>query len=202
MRRMKAIRSRLSHRQSMWIIASVLMLILANLACGLEATGSEPADDSAMPGGDSDPVAVGDPEVLSEDQAIVLSDFGWPQTFHILAAYDSQDRVTRYETWHYHDGGIAYVFLDGEFLFEEEAEVYANELQATPYRPDAFVLGQSLEDVRANHPGVEWTRVDSLEGIGEGVELYVSEMIIVGFSENQLISVSALAFLPDEGGAQ
>jgi hypothetical protein len=44
--------------------------------------------------------------------------------------------------------------------------------------------------------------VDSLEGIGEGVELYASSMILIGFSENQLISVSALALLPDEGGAQ
>ena len=63
-------------------------------------------------------------------------------------------------------------------------------------------LGQSLEDIRANHPGVEWTRVDSLEGIGEGVELYASELILIGFLENQLISVSALAYLPGDGGTQ
>jgi hypothetical protein len=44
--------------------------------------------------------------------------------------------------------------------------------------------------------------VDGLEGIGDGVELYASQMILIGFSENQLISVSALAFMPGEGEAQ
>jgi hypothetical protein len=186
----------------MWILVSLLLLILAIAACNSLPLGNQPADDSALPDGEFVPVAVGDPDVLSEDQLIVLSDFGWPHTFHILAAYDSQDRMTRYETWSYHDGGIAYVFLDGEFLFEEEVEVFTDELQVTPYRPDAFVMGQSLEDVQANHPGVEWTRVDGLEGIGDGVELYASQMILIGFSENQLISVSALAFMPGEGEAQ
>ncbi|MGD2253562.1 MAG: hypothetical protein PVF70_11670 [Anaerolineales bacterium] len=202
MRSKKVIYFPMSNRYSLKTVPAFMLLVLAMTACGGMTTGNQPADGTALPDGGFVPVAVGDPNVLSEDQLLVLSDFGWPHAFHILAAYDGDNRLTRFETWSYYDGGIAYVFLDGEFLFDEEEEVYPSQLQVTTYRPDGFVLGQSMEDVRASHPGVEWTRVDSLEEVGEGVELYASSMILIGFSENQLISVSALAFLPGEGGAQ
>jgi hypothetical protein len=189
--------------QYYWKVAVLFMLLItAMTACSGMTPDNGPGDGAAQPTGEFVPVAVGDPDVLSEDQLLVLSDFGWPHAFHILTAYDDDGRLTRYETWSYYDAGIAYVFLDGEFLFEQEEEVYTSGLQVTPYKPDDFEIGQSLQEVRANHSGVEWTRVDALEEIGEGVELYASQMILIGFSQNQLVSVSALAFLPDEGGAQ
>lgn len=185
---------------------TMLALVLSGIVlvgCAGQPLSDEIPEGSLMPGeGEAVPTAVGDPTILGPDQLLILAEFGWPHSFTVLETLNSENERARYETWSYYDGGISYVFLDGEFQFREYEEVLLGDLTTTPYHPDGFVLGQSIEDVKSNHPEVQWTRMDVLEEASEGIETYISELIILGFEEGRLISVAGLALSPEEGGGE
>jgi hypothetical protein len=141
---------------------------------------------------------------LSEDQESIVQDFGWPDSFTIMEIDDNQGQPVRHEVWAYYDGGVTYYFNDGIFQTWQETVCPQKEVIATPYRPDEFIMGVTVEKLECLTNGTEWTHMESmdllLEGIIEDIDVYVNRQVIAGFYEGRLFCIDAMAVEPEEAG--
>ena len=136
---------------------------------------------------------------LSDQQQLLVDEFGWPDSFTILEVDDDQGQKVRFETWTYYAGKIIYTFFDGVFQVEGYIDPIDEEAIISPYRPDQFALGATPEQIGALITSGDFTRIPD-EGSGlEGVDLYVADQLVVGFEEDRLVYVDALVFLPEGG---
>jgi hypothetical protein len=136
---------------------------------------------------------------LSEQQQLLVDEFGWPDSFTILEADDDQGGVVRYETWTYYAGKIIYTFFDGVFQVEDYTEPISRDAILSPYHPDQFALGASSDQVGAWVVSGDLIQIPDEGGGLEGIDLYAAEQLIVGFEADRLVYVDALVFLPEGG---
>jgi hypothetical protein len=138
---------------------------------------------------------------LSSEQLQIIDMFGWPHSFSLVAIENAEGNLICSETWTYYDGQTSYIFLDGVFRSWEPVESIPGDSIAVPYRPDAFTLGASVEDVRKTlAPG------DTLEPIsdftpffrnfGEGAEMYAAPQVITVFYEGRLVYLEGTTLVP------
>jgi hypothetical protein len=161
-------------------------------------------EGAAMPAGGEEVRHTATPEApliaqLSDQQQLLVDEFGWPDSFTILEADDDQGGVVRFETWTYYAGKIIYTFFDGVFQAEGFTEPISRDAILSPYHPDQFPLGMTPDQVRAWVVSGELIQIPD-EGSGlEGIDLYAAEQLIVGFEADRLVYVDALVFLPEGG---
>jgi hypothetical protein len=150
----------------------------------------------------SQPTSVGPVRTLSDEQQRVVDMFGWPHSFSLIAIEDNDNKLHCSETWTYYDGQITYFFLDGKYRTWEPAESLPDGSVATPYRPDEFMIGSSVQEVKkAILPGDEFLRVQEADYITEGIideaEMYAAPQLISSFYEGRLVILEALALTPE-----
>jgi hypothetical protein len=138
---------------------------------------------------------------LSDQQQVVVDDFGWPHSFTIIEAEDPDGASVRYEIWNYYVGATAYTFLDGEFQYTELVEPLEGDLILTPYHPDQFMLGMTSETLQATLSGREWVSMPGADFFREGVDIFVNQQLVTGFYENRLIYIEAYGFEKEGGGS-
>lgn len=140
---------------------------------------------------------------LSQQQYDIVGQFGWPDAFSIMEVDDTDDKSLRYESWTYYAGQTKYEFVDGVFQTWGEVEPLPRDTIGTPYRPNQFTLGASVNEVRVLVAGNEWMPMPGadllIEGIADELEVYVAPQLVAGFSEGRLVFVEAMALVPDRG---
>jgi hypothetical protein len=155
-----------------------------------------PAQATSIPS-DEEP-ALDIPTVrLSDQQQLLVDEFGWPDSFTILEADVEQGEPVRYETWTYYKGLITFTFFDGIFQVEGEAEMLPTGFIPAPYRPTQFTLGASLEQVDALLLDYPLVPLENSEVVNPGAEMFVAQQLVLGFINNHLFYVDALAFVPE-----
>lgn len=137
------------------------------------------------------------PVSLSGEQQQVVEDLEWPDTFMIIEVDHREGRRIRQETWAYHQGKTTLTFLDGVFMAEGEVDRLPPGYVPTPYHPDQFPLGSSLAQVQAALAGITLLSVEDAEPPQGGVRLYAGPQLMLGFLNDRLFYVDALAFIPE-----
>jgi hypothetical protein len=66
-----------------------------------------------------------------------------------------------------------------------------------PYRPTQFTLGASLEQVDALLLDYPLVPLENSEVVNPGAEMFVAQQLVLGFINNHLFYVDALAFVPE-----
>jgi len=161
---------------------------------------TSPRPTTATPGSEEDLLVV--PEVtLSEQQQLLIDEFGPPDSFTILEADSDQGESVHFETWIYYRGKITYTFFDGIFQVEGDAESLPTGFIPTPHHPDQFPLGASPDQIQALLPDHTLVSLENSEALQPGAQMFVSQQLVLGFLENELFYVDALAFVP-EGSEQ
>jgi hypothetical protein len=184
----------------------IIAVILSIFACNLparERSGEEGAPLTTEPSptpSDQTGQSKDSPDLtgLSDQQKVLVEEFGWPHFFTLLESEDAEGRPVRYEVWTYYDGQTSYTFLDGIFQFDEPAESLPSNALATPYHPNQFILGASAEQAMAQVPGTKWAAMPGVETFQEGMQIYLSQQLMVGFYQDRLIYIDAMAFVPEE----
>lgn len=134
--------------------------------------------------------------VFSEEQQIVVDAFGWPDSFTIFTVDDVENNTVRLETWNYHLGKISFTFIEGVFSNEGIiAGLPAEGFYPTPYQPDQFPLGASLAFIRERLADNEMVLIKGFEDLHEGMQLYGGQQLILGFVDNHLFYVDAMALV-------
>jgi hypothetical protein len=134
---------------------------------------------------------------LSQQQQLLIDEFNWPDSFTILEADDEQGEHVRFETWIYFQGKITYTFFDGVFHVEGDVETLPAGFIPTPHHPDQFPLGASPDQIQALLPDHSLVPIENSEAIQPGAQMYVAQQLVLGFLDNRLFYVDALAFIPE-----
>jgi hypothetical protein len=134
---------------------------------------------------------------LSEQQQMIVDQFDLPDTFIIMEIDDPQGNHVRLETWVYCQGKTSYTFIDGIFESDGEAITLPDDYFPTPYHPIQFPLGASPDQIQSLLTHVTLVPFENSEMLQEGIRLYISEQLILGFQEDRLFYVDAMAFVPD-----
>ena len=145
---------------------------------------------------------------LSAEQARLVEEFGYPETFTLLlyaAADGSGPRRT--ETWLYHDLQTSFSFLDGRFVTSASLKDTFSGATFAAYRPTAFAHGMRPAAVRAMLGTPAWVRLplDELEVPIEGLEglvLYFADRLILGFTADELVLVQSVPGAPLSSGGR
>jgi hypothetical protein len=135
--------------------------------------------------------------LLSDQQQTVFDDFGWPDAFILVEMDNLQDEPIRHEIWHYYLAQTSFLFSNGVFISDSEVEMPPAGILPTPYTPDQFPVGVSLEEIQTLMGDVSFKPVKDSELIQEGFQLYAGDKILLGFVDDQLVYVEALAVLPE-----
>ena len=134
---------------------------------------------------------------LSEQQQMTVDQFSWPDTFIIMEIDDQQGNHVRLETWVYCQGKTSYTFTDGVFQSDGEAITLPDGNIPTPYHPNQFPLGASPEQIQSLLTNSTLVPFENSGFIQEGVDLYISQQLILGFLEDRLFYVDAMTSVPD-----
>jgi len=135
--------------------------------------------------------------LLSDQQQTVFDDFGWPDAFTLVEMDNLQDEPIRHEIWHYYIAQTSFIFSNGVFISDSEVEMPPAGIIPTPYTPDQIPVGVSLEDIKMLMGDVSFKPVENSDLIQEGFQLYAGQQILLGFVDDQLVYVEALAFLSE-----
>ena len=201
-----------------WILGALPVLALMIFLCvgvfsrfqgflnppSTEAVDAVSEEDAAMPAGGEEVTHTAIPDEpltaqLSDQQQLLVDEFGWPDSFTILEADDDQGGTVRFETWTYYAGKIIYTFFDGVFQTEGYTETISRDAILSPYHPDQFPLGMTQDQVRAWVVSGEMIQIPDEGGGLEGIDLYAAEQLILGFEVDRLVYVDALVFIPEGG---
>jgi hypothetical protein len=164
----------------------------------VQITEEEPAAVSQTLSPTSAPSPTTPPLVaLSQQQQLLIDEFSWPDSFTILEADDEQGEHVRFETWIYYQGKITYTFFDGVFQVEGDVETLSEGYISTPHHPDQFPLGASPDQIQALLPDHTLVPIDHSEAIQLGAQMFVAQQLVLGFLDNRLFYVDALAFIPE-----
>jgi len=156
----------------------------------------EPAPDE-IPSWISEPSDSMQQLILSEQQQMTADQFSWPDTFIIMEIDDEEGNHVRLETWVYCHGKTSYTFTDGIFQTDGEAITLPDGYIPTPYQPNQFPLGASPDQIQSLLTNSTLVPFENSGFIQEGVELYISQQLILGFLEDRLFYVDAMASVPE-----
>jgi len=134
---------------------------------------------------------------LSEQQQLVVDDIDWPDSFMIFEIDTLEGARIRHETWVYFTGKTTFTFLDGVFAVEGETDSLPPGYVPTPHHPNQFPLGSSFAEVQALLPGYLLFPVEDEEPPEPGLQFYAGQQLILGFMNDRLFYVDALAFTPE-----
>jgi hypothetical protein len=134
---------------------------------------------------------------LSEQHKSVVDDLGWPDAFTLVEMDNVQGEPIRHEIWNYYLAQTSFLFSNGIFISDSEVEMPPAGIIPTPYTPDQFPVGISLEDIQTLLGDVSLNAVENSDLIQEGFQLYAGQQILLGFINNQLVYVEALALFPE-----
>jgi hypothetical protein len=189
------------------LIVITTTLALLSICCGFPSSGANDVkenDEQLMETGEPMPTEnlpvsteSSDEFNLSEQQLTVVNDFGWPDSFTITEIDNTQGEHIRHEIWVYYQGRTSYVFLNGLFISSNEVEELPQGYMPTPFQPDQFQTGTSLDRLQIQIGESELLPLDDSDVISDGVQLYFGQQLIIGFMEDRLVYVEALAFIPE-----
>lgn len=135
------------------------------------------------------------PITLSEDQQLILDDFGWPDAFTIMEIDDADNNSQRVETWSYYDYQTSLTFSEGVFLYDEVEEQLSGEILQTTFHPNDFPLGISMGQIGELLPDLTLVPIENVDYLLEGLDIYFGESIVLGFYNNRLFLIDAWADL-------
>lgn len=138
---------------------------------------------------------------LTAQQEALLDDLGFPDAFDIIEMDGADGAAHRYETWRYFQQNTAFVFIDGEFRYDAWEPYPPGGVIAVTVSPDQFPLGIGKQAVINRFDSREWETFTNSALQESGLEFLVSEQIILGFENDRLVYVEAIA-LPAQEGAQ
>lgn len=145
-------------------------------------------------------IAASELAAMSTDQQMVLDEFGPPDAFMRVALPNADGEWAQLDTWTYYDAYTAFTFLDGLFQRSEFVERPGN-TEPTPYLPAHFLLGMPWQGVQDTFAGLTWTRLGDMEGLLADFdapgEVWATDRLVLGFVDNQLVFVQALAFVQE-----
>jgi hypothetical protein len=163
-----------------------------------QATEQEPGlvSQTITPTSEPTPITLSLVE-LSQQQQLLIDEFSWPDSFTILEADDEQGEHVRFETWIYYGGKITFTFFDGVFQVEGDVETLPDGFISTPHHPDQFPLGASPDQIQSLLQDHTLVPIDHSEAIQPGAQMFVAQQLVLGFLDNRLFYVDALAFIPE-----
>ncbi len=136
---------------------------------------------------------------LSAEQKETLEEFGLPHSFTIVEADDAEGDPIRVEDWRYLDAGMVYTFVDGGFHAWEPLEAITGGLEAAPYHPAQFALGDGVDEVYDYLEPAQWEPLEGLGALIEGAEVYATKQLVLTFQDDRLVMVDAAALALDGG---
>ena len=134
---------------------------------------------------------------LSSQQQSLVNDLGYPDAFSIVEVETDKAEFVRLETWIYYVASTSYTFSDGNFKMDGAVEDIPDGFIPAPHHPDQFPLGVSLEQIRSLLPDHDLSLFNHSDAFQEGVQLYVSQQLVLSFRDNRLFYVEAFAFVPE-----
>jgi len=163
-----------------------------------QITEEEPGlSHPTSPPGSEEPPLVLPSVALSQEQQLLIDEFSWPDSFTILEADVDQGEPMRFETWIYYRGKITYTFFEGIFQVEGDVEPLPAGFISTPHHPDQFPLGASPDQIQTLLSDHTLVPLENSEAIQPGAQMFVAQQLVLGFLDNQLFYVDALAFIPE-----
>lgn len=140
---------------------------------------------------------------MAVDQQTVLDEFGPPDSFTRMVIPDVNGTWMQYDMWTYFDAYTAFIFLDGVFLRSEFVQRPGN-VEPTPYLPTHFLLGMPFQIIVNNFPDeLGWANLTDMEDLltdyGAPAELWATDRLLLGFVDDKLVFVQAMAFANEEG---
>lgn len=136
---------------------------------------------------------------LSSQQTELLYDIGYPDAFDIVTMEGPDGKTHRYESWRYFRQNIAFVFIDGVFSFDAWEAYPPGGVWPVTVSPDQFPLGVSKQAVMARFDNRQWQTATSSVMQETGLDFLVSEQLVLGFENDQLVYVEAIAIPLEEG---
>jgi hypothetical protein len=144
---------------------------------------------------------------LSSDQLEFVKKFGPPEAFKIIIHIeqtDSSEKLSRYEIWDYFSFKTSIAFVDGEFAGDEELKDIPD-LMILPvmYRPEQFISGMSLDEVKKRIIGNQvYEKLKLPEDYLEESLLIGLEQLVLGFERGKLTYAESIPLMENEGQNQ
>jgi len=132
---------------------------------------------------------------LSDDQQLILDDFGWPDAFTIMEMDDADGNPQRVETWSYYGYQTSLTFSEGVFMYDEVDEQMSGEILPTTFQPNDFPLGISMDQIGELLPDLTLVPIENVDYLLEGLDIYFGESFVLGFYNNRLFLIDAWADL-------
>ena len=144
---------------------------------------------------------------LSGDQQEFVKKFGPPEAFKIIIHIeqaDSSAKLSRYEIWDYFSFKTSIAFVDGEFAGDEELKDI-QDLMILPvmYRPEQFISGMSLDEVKKRIIGnQDYEKFKLPNDYLEDSVLIGLEQLVLGFERGKLTYAESIPLMENEGKNQ
>jgi hypothetical protein len=169
-----------------------------------QLTSQEDTPDANLTPGVQEDSATAQPTIvpltaitLSEDQQLILDDFGWPDAFMIMEMDDAEGNPQRVETWSYYEYQTSLTFSEGVFMYDEVEAQLSGEIFPTELRPNEFPLGISMDQLDELLPDVPLVPIENIDYFLEGLDIFLGESFVLGFYENRLFLIDTWAGLPE-----
>jgi hypothetical protein len=149
----------------------------------------------------------GQMDQLSSDQLEFVKKFGPPEAFKIIVHIEHSDspaKLSRYEIWDYFSLKTSIAFVDGEFAGDEELKDLPD-LMILPvmYRPEQFISGMSLDEVKKTIIGNQvYEKLKLPDDYLEDSLLIGMEQLVLGFERGKLTYAESIPLMENEGQNQ
>jgi len=150
--------------------------------------------------GQADPPAQS-PYTLSAQQQQLIDEIGYPDSFTLLFYQDLDEQGQfydiRFESWHYGAAGWEAVFVNGERISDDLADVTQPAPVAAPYRPEQFAASMRLKDVLASAGISEYARAAADPALAASGEVYLARQLAFGMKAGRLMVVETVPLEPE-----
>lgn len=133
-------------------------------------------------------VITSDQVAASKNQAELINNFGYPDTFALVMGEEG-----RLEVWNYYGLERSFIFKNGIFINDQIIDPLKS-LNAYPkLRPTQFKEGLTLEEASKVIDSTPTTQADIIPEIMEDSQVYsYSDQVLVGTKDNEVVFVQTL----------
>jgi len=136
------------------------------------------------------------PYTLSAQQQQLVDEIGYPDSFTLLFYQDLDEQGQfydiRFESWHYGAAGREAVFVNGEMISDDLADVTQPAPVAAPYKPEQFAASMRLKDVLASAGISEYARAAADPALAASSEVYLARQLAFGMKAGRLMAVETV----------
>lgn len=133
-------------------------------------------------------VITSDSVKVSKDQAGLINNFGYPNTFAL-----AMDEERRLEVWKYYGLERSFVFKNGVFINDQIVDPLESFNAYPKLRPTQFKEGLTLEEASKVIDSTPTAQADIIPEIMKDSQVYsYSDQVLVGIKDNKVVFVQTL----------